>query len=137
MSPLLTVLSVLLVPMGLLPVLAAVVLWRHRRSESLTLRERAQVQLVLAAVAVSVAFLALNRVVPLNIPQEWVSVPFVGALLLMDIQSGRWLWQYWFGRFSERTGGGPETATERQDREVGDERRSRQEADSIDAGDYR
>lgn len=116
------VLAVLLVIMAVLPVLAAVVLWRFRHSESTVLRERAQLSLLLAGLAIITAVLALNRLLGWGFSGPVVSIPFAVLLLLLDLASGRWLWQFWFGDFGEPRDW-PETPIELEDRTVGDERR--------------
>jgi hypothetical protein len=131
MSLLLTVILVLLVPAGLLPVVTAWFLRRYHDAPSQALRDRWHVALVMAFVGVITALLAANRLFAWGIEGEILVIPFGLSLLLIDLVSGKWLWDYWTGAFSERTGGGPETPIEQEDRMVGDERR-RLQAESKD-----
>lgn len=99
MSPAFTAVAIALVIMGVLPVLTAVVLFRYRHADSETLRERASLSIPLAILGVTVAVLALNRLLDLGMEGELVALPFGVVLLIVDIASGKWLWQWWTGRF--------------------------------------
>lgn len=91
--------SLILVPMGLLPVLTALILVRFVNSESLALKERARLSIVLAFLGVIVTLLALNRLLNWGWSGEWLVLPFGIALILVDGASGVWLWQYLAGKF--------------------------------------
>ena len=96
---LLNVVTWLLVPMGVLPVITAIVLAPHVNSASMALKERARLSIVLALLGVIVAVLALNRLLNLGLSGAWLVLPFATALLLVDGASGVWLWQYLRNRF--------------------------------------
>lgn len=98
---LLEVMSWLLVPMGLLPVITALVLLPQVNSRSLALRERSRVQILLGLLGLSVLILAANRVFNLGFELGWVLVGFVVILLLIDLASAYWLWLYVSGRFKD------------------------------------
>ena len=98
---LLAVLSWVLVPMGLLPVITALVLLPQVNSHSIALKERARVQILLGLLGGSVAILAANRVFAWNLELGWVLIGFVLMLILIDIASGIWLWLYLTGRFRD------------------------------------
>lgn len=106
------VLSFILVPMGLLPVMTAIVLFRHINAPSLALKERARLSLVLAFLGVIVTGLALNRLLGWGWSGEWLAIPFGAALILVDVASGLWLVDYFRGKFGE-------TELQREDREEG------------------
>jgi len=97
-SPLLSALVWALVPMGLLPVATAAVLWRYRGSDSPALRERSRLALILALLGAVVTGLALNRIASLGLEGELLGIIFVIALLLVDVVSGLWLVEYLRGR---------------------------------------
>ena len=129
MSPFLTVIVVLLVVMAIPPIVSAMVLWSYRHSDSWALRERWFMSLVLAVQALVVAGLALNRLLSLGFSGEVLTIPLASVLMLVDVASLRWLWQWWTGRLVQERDW-PETDIEQQDRLVGDERRRLQsEAD--------
>lgn len=96
---LVNVLAWLLIPMGVLPVITAVVLAPHLNSASMALKERARLSVVLALLGVIVSLLALNRLLELGISSAWLAVSFAVILLLVDAASGMWLWQYLRNRF--------------------------------------
>lgn len=92
-------LSWLLVPMGLLPVITALVLLPQVNSPVIALKERARIQALLGMLGLLVATLAANRVFGFGFDLGWVLILFVVVLLLIDIASGIWLWLYLSGRF--------------------------------------
>lgn len=96
----LDIMSVALIPMGLLPVVAAIVLARHIHSPSTALRERARLAVLLGMLGVVVTYLAANRVFHWNLDTAWVVVLFGTLLIAIDLASGYWLWQYLRGRFT-------------------------------------
>ena len=96
------VLTIVLVPMGLLPVLTAVVLVRHVNSTSMALKERSRLSLVLAFLGVIVTLLALNRLLGWGWSGELLVIPFGIALILVDGASGIWLVEYLRGKFDDR-----------------------------------
>lgn len=99
MSPVLTVLLILLIPAGLLPVVTAVFLSRYRNVGSKALRDRWHVAIVMAMVGLTTTFLAANRLLSWGIEGEILVVPFGIALLLIDLVSGKWLFDFWQGKF--------------------------------------
>lgn len=92
-------LSWALIPMGLLPVIVAIVLLPSVNSPVVALKERARMQLLLALLGAIVAVLAVNRVFNFGFDLGWVLVGFVAILLAIDVASGVWLWLYLTGRF--------------------------------------
>lgn len=96
---LIEVLAWLLVPMAILPVITAVVLFRHLNARSLALRERARIAQLLAVMAVTVGVIAARVVFNLDIDLIWVWVSFAVIVLAIDIASGAWLLAYILGRF--------------------------------------
>jgi len=97
-STIVTVLAWLLIPMGLLPVIAWLVLRHYANADSPTLRERARLQRILALLGLAVTLAAINNVFALNLG-ALVTIPFAVILLLVDVASGRWLWDAWRGRY--------------------------------------
>lgn len=95
----LTVILVLLVPAGLLPVVTAVLLSRYRHTDSRALRDRWHVAIVMALVGLTTTFLAANRLLGWGIEGEVLILPFGVALLLIDLVSGKWLIDFWQGKF--------------------------------------
>jgi hypothetical protein len=85
--------------MGLLPLLTAAVLIRHVNARSVALRERARLSIILAALDVIVMLLVLNRLLGWGWSAEWLVIPFGISLVLVDLASGAWLYQYVRGRF--------------------------------------
>ena len=119
------VIAWLLLALGMLPVLTAWVLRKYRDSPSRSLRDRWHVALVLALVGVVAAFLAANRLFEWGLRGEVIALPLGGVLLAVDLISGKWLWEYMTGSFSDKRDW-PETEIEEQDRHVGDRRRALQ-----------
>lgn len=115
----------ILIPAGLLPILTAFVLRRYRNDPSQSLRDRWHVALALAALGVATMLLAANRVLSWGFAGEWVVIAFALMLLVVDVVSAKWLIAYYTGAFEELPRH-PETAIEREDREVGDTRRAKQ-----------
>lgn len=97
MSAVFTVLAIALVVMGILPVLTAFVLVNYRDAGSAALRERADLSILLAVLGLTAAALALNRLLNWGLADEAIAIPFAVVLLLVDVASGRWLWQFWRG----------------------------------------
>lgn len=131
MSPVLTAVLILLIPAGALPVITAWFLRKYRNLDSQALRDRWHVAVVMALLGVITTFLAANRLFAWGIGGEILVLPFGIALLLIDLVSGKWLIDYWRGAFNGHRRGREETALEREDREVGDERRKRQEQNRL------
>lgn len=102
MSPLLTAILIVLIPAGVLPVVTAWFLRRYRNEDSQALRDRWHVAVVMAILGVITTFLAANRLLGLGISGEVLLLPFGVALLLIDLVSGLWLWDYWRGAFNGR-----------------------------------
>lgn len=102
MSPVLSVIVWLLVPAAVLPILTAAVLRGHLNDPSAAARDRSHLALVLAGLGVVTALLALNRLLGWNLAGEALTVTFAAVLLAVDILSGKWLYEYWTGGFSER-----------------------------------
>src|SRR5688500_9684638 len=125
MSPFLAIVIWLLIPAGLLPVLTAFVLRRYRTADSQSLRDRWHLALVLAILGGVSTFLAANRVWELGFRGEWITISFALVLLAVDVVSGKWLLDFMRGGFDERQHG-PETAIQKEDRQVGDTRRELQ-----------
>ena len=93
-------LSWVLVPMGLLPVITAIVLLPQVNSRrSVALKERARIQILLGLLGGLVAVLAANHVLGWNLELDWLLVGFVLVLLAIDVASGIWLWLYVTERF--------------------------------------
>lgn len=87
----------LLIPAGLLPIVTAIILHPFRRSESRALRDRYHLAVVLGVLggvsaAIAIAVLTARPAGPL-----WPM--FALALLAADLLSGKWLFDYWQGRF--------------------------------------
>lgn len=100
MSPIVTVIVWALLPMAILPVVTAVVLSvKAWHADSPSLRERWLVSIVLAAVGIMAAVLAANRLWALELRGEVIAIPLGLVLLAVDVVSGKWLWDYWMGRF--------------------------------------
>lgn len=122
MSPLLTGIALVMIPAGLLPVVTAWYLRKYRGERSQALRDRWHVSLALAALGLVTALLAIAALTDIRLGTTfWAAFGIV--ILAADLVSGKWLLDYFNGGFSERTGGGPETAIELEDRTVGEERR--------------
>ena len=99
MSPVLTVVVILLIPAGLLPIITAWVLRHYRHQTSPSLRDRWHLSLVLAALGAIVSLLSLNRLLDWGLTGDVLVVPFGVVLLAVDLLSGRWLLDHWRGRF--------------------------------------
>lgn len=89
----------LLIPAGLLPVLTSAVLARYRHADSQSLRDRWHLSLALAALGAIVAILAANRLWDWGISGMAVTITFGLILLAVDVVSGKWLLDYFRGRF--------------------------------------
>ena len=99
MSGLVGVIVWLLIPAGLLPIVTAIVLSRYRHSDSPALRDRWHLSVVLAVLGGLVSLLALNRVLALGFQGEALVATFAAVLIAVDVVSGKWLFDYWRGRF--------------------------------------
>jgi hypothetical protein len=97
-SPVLNVLILLLIPAGLLPIGTAWVLRRYRHSDSQALRDRWHLALVLALLGAIISLLAGLRLLDIRLG-EIGSIPFIVVLLAVDLVSGRWLIDFYQGRF--------------------------------------
>lgn len=86
-----------LIPAGLLPVLTAWVLRRYRHAASAALRDRWHLALVLALLGASASLIA--ALVVSDVGGGWAWIPFGLALLAVDVVSGKWLIEFWRGRF--------------------------------------
>ena len=93
----LSVIAWILIPAGLLPVLTAFVLRRYRDADSQSLRDRWHVALVMAFVGAMASLIASAALV--GTTGGWLWIPFGLALLAADLVSGKWLLDYWGGRF--------------------------------------
>ena len=94
----LTIIEALLIPAGLLPVLTAIVLVRYRTSDSKSLRDRWHLSLALAGLGLLTALIAADALFDWGLGLErWVA--FGVVLLAVDFVSGKWLLDYWRGRF--------------------------------------
>lgn len=102
MSPVETVLAILLIPAGILPIVTAWYLRRYRDLDSQALRDRWHVALVMALVGTTTAFLAANRLFDWGFSGSVLILPFGIALLLVDLVSGKWLLDYYRGAFAEQ-----------------------------------
>lgn len=89
----------LLIPAGLLPIITAVVLSRYRHTDSTSLRDRWHLSIVLAILGGLVSLLAFNRVAALGFRGEALVAIFALVLIAVDVVSGKWLLDYWRGRF--------------------------------------
>ena len=89
----------LLIPAGLLPIITAAVLSRYRHADSRSLRDRWHLSIVLAILGGLVSLLAINRVATLGIDREVALAAFAVVLMAVDVVSGKWLLDYWRGRF--------------------------------------
>lgn len=99
MSGLTSVIVWLLIPAGLLPIITAVVLSRYRHADSRSLRDRWHLSIALAILGGLVSLLALNRVAALGFRGEALVAIFALVLIAVDVVSGKWLLDYWRGRF--------------------------------------
>ena len=99
MSPIVTVIAWLLVPAGILPVVTALVLRKYRNADSAALRDRWHIALVMAAVGVMACVLAANRLWEWGLTGEIIAIPLGVVLLAVDFVSGKWLLDFWRGRF--------------------------------------
>lgn len=94
---LLTLIEVVLIPAGVLPVVTAIVLRRYRNSDSQSLRDRWHLALALALLGLLTAVIAGLALLGIRIGSVWVA--FGLALLIADVVSGKWLIDFWRGRF--------------------------------------
>lgn len=118
---LLTIVEILLIPAGLLPCVTAWVLRRYRASNSQALRDRYQVAIVLALLGATTSVITILVLLGIRIGLGWIVFGLV--ILAVDVVSGKWLLDYWTGRFADRPDGAPETPLEREDRQAGEFRR--------------
>lgn len=94
----LTLVEILLVPAGLLPVFTAWALRSYRRSDSRALRERWHLALILAALGLTASALAFADL--MGIPFglfPWIVFGLV--ILAADVVSGKWLLDFHRGAF--------------------------------------
>ena len=98
-EPLVFIVGSVLLVAPILPLLAVMVLGRHLSSNSLSLRERAGLALRDLVVSSFIAFLAANRLFQLGFHGDALGLLFAGALLLVSLPSGIWLWLYFRGSF--------------------------------------
>lgn len=118
MSPVLTVIVVLLIPAGLLPIVTAWALRRYRSQPSQSLRDRWHLSLVLAALGGIVSVIAANRLLGWGVEGEALILPFALVLLLVDVVSGRWLLDHMTGKFDLPAPDTPEDVIDRHAREA-------------------
>lgn len=97
MRAVLDVIAWSLIPAGLLPVFTAWILRRYRHAASPSLRDRWHLALALAALGAMASLIA--ALVVLDVRGGWLWIPFGLALLGVDVVSGKWLLEYWGGRF--------------------------------------
>jgi len=93
----LSIITWALIPMGLLPVVTALVLLPQVNSTSMALKERARLAQVLGFLGASTALVAAFAL--LDLEAGWLVVLFGLALVAVDVASGIWLFQYVKGRF--------------------------------------
>ena len=94
---LITIVAWLLVPGGLLPVFAAFVLSRYRNADSHALRDRWHLAIVLAFLGGVSAAIAVTVITSSPAGPLWPAFGIV--ILIADIVSGKWLVDFWQGRF--------------------------------------
>lgn len=99
MTPLLTAIAWLLIPAGLLPIATALVLSGYRKARSQALRDRWHVSIGMAMVGLVTMILALSALDIIDIRGEPFWIAFGLAVLVADVISGKWLYDYWTGRF--------------------------------------
>lgn len=99
MSGVVDVIAWILLPAGALPVLTAWVLRRYRKADSASLRDRWHLSLVMAIVGIMAAVLAGNRIWEWGLRGEVIAIPLGLVLLAVDVVSGKWLLDFWRGRF--------------------------------------
>jgi hypothetical protein len=97
MNPVLATIAWLLAPASLLPVLTAWILRPYRDADSPSLRDRWHLSVILALLGLLAAVVAVAAL--LGASAGWLWIPFGLALLLTDLASGKWLLDYWRGRF--------------------------------------
>lgn len=98
MSLLLEIITWALIPAGILPVLTMLVIRRYRHADSESLRDRWRLAVVMAALGAVTSFLAIAALFDLELGEPlWIA--FGLALIAADVVSGRWLLDYWSGRF--------------------------------------
>lgn len=89
-----SLLALLLIPMAVLPVVTAAVLFRELNSDSFALRERARIAQLLALMAITLAIIAARVVLDWDFDVIWVWLAFTVIVLVLDIASGVWLVAY-------------------------------------------
>lgn len=99
MTPVLTFIAWALIPAGLLPVATALVLRRYRKARSQALRDRWHVSIAMALVGLVTMGLALDALDVIDIGGESFWIAFGLAVLVADVVSGKWLLEFWDGRF--------------------------------------
>lgn len=99
MSPVLTAIAWILIPAGLLPVATALVLRRYRRADSQALRDRWHVSIGMALVGGVTILLAVRALFDVDFGGQLLWVLFGLAVIVADIVSGKWLIEFWRGRF--------------------------------------
>lgn len=98
METALVIIEALLIPAGLLPIVTAWVLRRYRDADSQALRDRWHVALVLALLGGIAALISANALFGIGLGR-WLWIPLGAVLLAVDVISGKWLLDFWRGRF--------------------------------------
>ena len=94
----LTALEWALIPAGLLPVLTLLVIRKYRHAASQSLRDRWHLAIVLAALGATTTVIAADALFDWGLGLErWIAFGIV--LLGVDLVSGKWLIDYYRGRF--------------------------------------